>query len=83
MRIAASIALNDESSVTQLLTYIGIEVLWQLKSKEKRKGQPFLTPQYHDDKKEKKVSKRMIPDWGTFHNGSDYTQDIQLYVKNP
>ena len=31
-------------------------VLWQLKSKEKRKGQPYLTPQYHDDKEEKKVT---------------------------
>ena len=32
MRIAASIALNDESSVTQSLTNVGIELLWQLKT---------------------------------------------------
>ena len=31
-RIAASIALNDESSVTQSLTNVGIELLWQLKT---------------------------------------------------
>ena len=31
MRIAASIALNDESWVTQSVPYIGIKLLWQLK----------------------------------------------------
>ena len=32
VRIAASIALNDESSVSQSLTNVGIEMLSQLKT---------------------------------------------------
>ena len=31
-RIAASTALNDETLVSHLVTYVGIELLWQLKS---------------------------------------------------
>ena len=33
-RIAASIALNDESLVSHSVTYVGIELLWQLKRYE-------------------------------------------------
>ena len=34
MRIAASIALNDESSVTHSVRYVGIELLGQFKMKK-------------------------------------------------
>ena len=41
--VGGHIALNDESSVTQSVTYVGIKLLWQLKNQANLKEALRLT----------------------------------------